>query len=79
MILAQRDVQLAIGAERESPAFVAAIGAGRQIVNDGGQAGAGPAAVYPADDPLPGGVVGAAIEGKDEMVFAERRTEREAE
>ena len=79
VILAQGDIQLAIATEGEPPALVAAVRSRRQIIDDGGQAGARPALIVPADDALKAHVVGAAVEGVDEVVFVEGRAQREAE
>src|SRR5436190_1918112 len=62
MIFAEADVQLSVGAKSEAPALVAAVIPSRQVIDDGPQAGSGPALVGPAHHPLLALVVGAAVE-----------------
>src|SRR5438552_1336627 len=78
VVLAQGDVQLAVGAERDPPALVAAVGPGRQVLDDGRYVGARSTTVQPAHDPLAREVVGAAVEGIDEVIFVEGRAQRQA-
>src|ERR1700730_17853758 len=79
VILAEGDVELAVRPEGEPPTLMAAVPAGREVVDDGGQAGARPALVQPAHDALPSGVVRTAIEGVDEVVPGKRRGQGEAQ
>src|SRR5438876_7145443 len=77
MIFAERDVQLAIGAKSEAPALVTAVVPGRQVIDDGREAGSGPALVRPAHDPLPALIVGAAVKRVNEVVAWKRRAHRQ--
>src|ERR1700730_790871 len=79
MILARGDVQLAVATEGEAPALVAAVRPGGKVVDDSGEAGARPTLIPPAHDALPGRVVGAAVEGVDEVIVAECRAQRQAQ
>src|SRR5438309_2201892 len=78
VVLAQGDEELTVGAERDPAALVAAVGSGWQILDDGRHVDARSITVEPAHDALAGEVVGAAVEGIDEVVFRERRTYRQA-
>ena len=79
MIFAEADVQLSVGAKSEAPALVTAVVPSRQVIDDGREAGSGPALVGPAHHPLLALVVGAAVERVHEMVALKRRAHREAE
>src|SRR5256714_9878168 len=79
MVLAQGDKELTVGAERDPAALVAAVGSGWQILDDGGHVDARSITVQPAHDALAREGGGAAVEGIDEVVFRERRAQRQAE
>src|SRR6266480_7617504 len=75
VVLAKGDVELAVGAEGDAPALVAAVGSGRQVLDDGRHVDARPTTVQPAHDALPREVIGPAIEGVDEMVLVKARAQ----
>src|SRR2546425_896909 len=79
VVLSNGDVELAVGAERDPPALVAAVRSGRQVLDDGRRVDARPGTVQPANDALPSEVIGAAVEGIDEVVFVEGRAQSQAE
>src|SRR5256885_14909427 len=79
MVFPERYVKLPVRAKGDAPALVTAVVAGRQVIDDGRQAGSGPALVGPAHDSLAALVVGAAVERVHEMVALKRRAHRQAE
>src|SRR2546422_9547259 len=78
MVFPERYVQLSVRAKGDAPALVTAVVAGRQVIDDGRQAGSGPALVGPAHDSLAALVVGAAVERVHEMVALKRRAHPQA-
>src|SRR2546429_7476714 len=73
VVLAEGDVKLAVGAERDPAALLATAGSGWQILDDGRHVDARAITVQPAHDAVAGEVVGAAVESIDQEGFCGTR------
>src|SRR5207237_4831249 len=74
VVFPQRDVQFPVRAKGEPPALVTTVVAGRQVIDDGRQAGYAPALLGQPDHPLAALVVRATVERVHEMVALKCRT-----